>query len=229
VIFLFENVSVLIPYKPDGGPRDEAFKWVKDFYKIALPGAEICVGTTNDPLFNRSKAINLAAKQAKGDVFIIIDGDIIFDPAIIEDSLRHIDNHSYVFPFKYVKNIAKETTSRLLAANPTWPLNEEILNYDLSTRGRLGKVNIIKRENFEFVGGFDERFQGWGGEDIAFNCAVTTLCGRAKRLKHAVYHLWHPSMNFRKNPNGQKNIKHKRKYQAAKGNKEEMWKLVHGE
>jgi predicted glycosyltransferase involved in capsule biosynthesis len=41
------------------------------------------------------------------------------------------------------------------------------------------------------VGGFDERFRGWGWEDRAFFIACDTLCGH-DRISGPVRHLWHP-------------------------------------
>ncbi|QCK82219.1 hypothetical protein E5Z46_08125 [Geobacillus kaustophilus NBRC 102445] len=49
------------------------------------------------------------------------------------------------------------------------------------------------------VGGFDERFSAWGGEDDAFSSAVNTLCGHYKRLEHTIYHLWHPVVGYENN------------------------------
>jgi len=34
------DISVLIPYQSDGGPRDEALRFVRSFYKRVLPEAE---------------------------------------------------------------------------------------------------------------------------------------------------------------------------------------------
>ncbi|MFK4998906.1 galactosyltransferase-related protein [Bacillus sp. N9] len=55
----------------------------------------------------------------------------------------------------------------------------------------MGGINVVPRKHFETVGGFDERFVGWGGEDDAFAASLNTLCGYVKRLDATIYHLWH--------------------------------------
>lgn len=46
---------------------------------------------------------------------------------------------------------------------------------------------------FKEVGGFDERFNGWGGDDRAFYCACNTITGHyeALRVTGTAYHLYH--------------------------------------
>lgn len=56
----------------------------------------------------------------------------------------------------------------------------------------LGIV-AVSRSLLNEVGGFDERFVGWGGEDRAFQFACDTLAGPGERIDAMSYHLWHPS------------------------------------
>jgi hypothetical protein len=49
----------------------------------------------------------------------------------------------------------------------------------------------IPRAVFDDLGGFDERFVGWGFEDMAFQSVVCGLYGW-ERIDGDVYHLWHP-------------------------------------
>jgi hypothetical protein len=53
----------------------------------------------------------------------------------------------------------------------------------------------MPREAFEAVGGWDERFRGWGGEDHSAMRAVDTLYGPHKTLPGQVLHLWHPVLS----------------------------------
>ena len=56
-----------------------------------------------------------------------------------------------------------------------------------------GGVNILPRQHFERVAGFDERFQGWGGEDDAFAFSLNHLFGLPFRIDATIFHLWHPA------------------------------------
>lgn len=40
----------------------------------------------------------------------------------------------------------------------------------------------------------DERFRGWGHEDVAFTCAAKVLYGMPAITKGFSYHLWHPRL-----------------------------------
>jgi hypothetical protein len=61
---MLNSVSILIPHKPDYGIRDDLFKWIKTFYKNVMPEVELCIGECQGELFNRSQAINIAAKKS---------------------------------------------------------------------------------------------------------------------------------------------------------------------
>jgi hypothetical protein len=41
------------------------------------------------------------------------------------------------------------------------------------------------------VGGYDERFQSWGGDDDAMACALSTLAGPPVQLDRIAWLLWH--------------------------------------
>jgi hypothetical protein len=49
----------------------------------------------------------------------------------------------------------------------------------------------IRRDAWDQLGGFDERFRGWGWEDMAFQSAACSLVGH-ERIEGDVFHLWHP-------------------------------------
>ena len=74
-----EKVSIIIPFQTDHGPREGAFKWIKRYYAAVMPEAELCVGTFDGEI-NKSKAVNLAAKKATRDIFVIADADVVYDP-----------------------------------------------------------------------------------------------------------------------------------------------------
>jgi hypothetical protein len=221
-----KNVSVLIPFKPDYGPRDRAFKWVQKFYERFLPEVQICIGECESELFSRSEAINKASKKATGDIFVIADSDLFYNPEIIHQSIKILERFAWVVPYHKVHYIDEESTKRVLGSEPEWPVKMNLDTWTLNATKNItvGGLNILPKKNFEMVRGFDERFRGWGGEDEGFESAVNTLCGHYVRIDTDIFHLWHPRLTG--NPQYGENLALHGRYRAAEGNKEAMEKLI---
>lgn len=155
-----------------------------------FPEVEICIGESNQQPFPKAKVINEAVKKSNGEILVIADADLFFDPSLLEQAIKQLENNAWVIPFKKVFNISKKSTQELLKTEPVWPVPIE-----LETRKRkyaaMGGINIVPRKYFDKVGGFDERFVGWGGEDDAFAASMNNICGYVKRMDGTLYHLWH--------------------------------------
>ncbi|WP_209125516.1 galactosyltransferase-related protein [Alkalihalobacillus sp. BA299] len=222
---MFNNISVLIPFQSDNRMRKDIFEWVKRFYKTMLPGAEICIGEQNDEIFSRSKGINQAAQMATNSIFVIADADIFYDPIIITKSIKLLEIHPWVIPYNNVLNLTETSTKKLLKTKPIWPTNIRIeaRKRHSGTYSSVGGLNVIPRHHFEAVGGFDERFVGWGREDDTFVLAMNAICGPFVRIDSSIYHLWHPPME---KSNLNQNDQLYQKYKKASGKKEAIEKLI---
>lgn len=231
MVIILNNISILIPFRSDHGPREKAFQWVLRFYEKIFPNVEICIGNCNTELFSRSIAINNAAKKATRDIFVIADADMIYNPKSIELSIPLLENNAWVIPYTRVIDISQKSTQNLLATEPVWPINIklEAIEKQLTTKKGIlprGGLNVVSRTNFEAVGGFDERFLGWGAPDDAFCFAMDTLCGKHIRLKMNLFHLWHEPIKAKGNPNYQSNLALVQQYCRAYGNVRVMKQLI---
>ncbi|GIP26072.1 hypothetical protein J23TS9_12020 [Paenibacillus sp. J23TS9] len=220
------GVSVLIPYQSDGGPRDEAFRYVKGFYEQQLPEIEICVGELSHEIFCRSKAINKAAAAASGRIFIIADGDIIYDPDLMKDALKQVADNRWIIPFSSITRMTYNNSQAILQRDAHWPLQIPLETMPDNARFFVGGVNVLSRKAFELVGGYDERFIGWGGEDEAFAYSLDTMVGKHIRLEGNLLHFWHPFVGPAGNPHYDANYSLFNLYKAAIGNPEEMNRLI---
>jgi hypothetical protein len=77
---VFEQVSILLPFKADNGIRSSLFQWLVRFYTRVMPGVELCVGENFDKPFNKCKAINAAARKATRSIYVLTDCDVVYNP-----------------------------------------------------------------------------------------------------------------------------------------------------
>lgn len=226
---MFDQISVLIPYQSDGnGPRDAALEWVLGYYARSMPGAQICIGeiTGSGERFSRSKAINIAYRQASKDILVIADSDIVYDPDLLRASATLVTSGQWVIPFSRILRL-NEPTSRLLQRHESrWPLAVKPETLAETATGFVGGFNVLDRNAYETVGGYDERFIGWGGEDEAFAYALDTLVSPHIRLDGEMVHFWHPFVGPDGNPNYESNYALYQRYQLARGDEKEMRRLI---
>ncbi|MDX8343978.1 galactosyltransferase-related protein [Rossellomorea sp. YZS02] len=206
------------------------FKWLVKFYENTLPEAEICIGHSSTKQFSRSLAINNAARKASGEVFVIVDADIICNPYVIRNAVNTLKHSTWIIPYTNIEDIYPISTKKLLTQTPKWPLPPNIKSTKRFKGSKnfvsFGGINILKRESFYSVEGFDERFIGWGGEDDAFRCAMNTICGDFIRIDQNVFHLWHPPAKARSNPNYNNNVNLALRYCNSSGDITAMQKLI---
>ncbi len=219
-----ERLSILIPFQTDHGQRERVFHWIVQFYKTFLPNADICIGTSSPP-FSKAKAVNDAAKKARGTIFAIVDADTLLNPSVFKSAMMLLQDAPWLIPYNNVFDLTAESTNRLINEKPMWPL-PKWLSFSIRKPLPVGGVNILRKTDFEKVGGFDERFHGWGGEDDAFAAAMNTFSGQYVRLDEPLYHLWHPPAERQKNEHYENNRALAFQYCRAQGRKHKMKAII---
>lgn len=197
------RIVFLVPRRAGQPQRDEIWSRLAARLAQLHPAIPVYVGEHNVGPFNRAAALNRASAQAdregRWDFAIILDADVFIRPQQVEEALQRASETGRVtWAFTRWRSIYQEASRRAVA---DWS-EEALLSSDLEGQDMdliVEKTNpvswsccfVVPRAVWDDLGGFDERFQGWGWEDMAFQAAVCGLHGH-ERLSGDIYHLWHP-------------------------------------
>jgi hypothetical protein len=219
---------ILVPRRDDGGYRDELWDWCRAWWEREQSHMPVVEGHHTDGLFNRSAAVNTAARIAGAwDVAVIIDSDVLCDPNRVKEAveLAHRDT-VMVLPHTVRYDVGRRGSEALRAGQLTLEAiaasRQRWVHREYSTANghpSVSSVVVVGRELWDLVGGFDEQFKGWGYEDTAFAAACETF-GGVVRMPGEVWHLWHPTAREGKRgtPSWALNSARGQAYRAAIGN-----------
>ena len=160
-------------------------------------------------------AVNNAASKAHGDIFVIIDADAYISADSIITCAKEIRLAKkkgfklWFVPYRKLFRLTEEASEKLLNSNPKsqFYLNSTLQDYEYLNKtafkgtpsSQIGHwygamIQLMSKEAFEIVGGWDIRFRGWGGEDHAAMTAMDTLYSPHKTLAGQILHIWHPTV-----------------------------------
>jgi hypothetical protein len=213
---------VLVPRR-DGQPdRDALWAWCRDWWSRHFPDWPIVEGhhPAGDGLFNRSLAINRAARNAgEWDAAVIIDSDVICDPARTRAAVeRALMTGGMVMPYTVRKDLNRTGSQRVMAGYAgSWERHVARTYRDM-----VSSVIAVPRPLWEATGGFDEAFVGWGFEDNAFAVLCETFGPPIARIDGDLWHLWHATApeGKRGTPSHNRNRARAARYLAVRGNAE---------
>ncbi|MDX3831390.1 hypothetical protein [Streptomyces europaeiscabiei] len=216
------SVAVLVPWRPDGGPRQAVWACVRARWEAIHPSWEIVTGACPDGLWSKGVAVADALRQTTADVLIVADADVwsVGTPFAVEEV--RAGRARWAMPHQLVRRLTPEATQAVLAgaAMSGQPTQET----HPGTPG--GGLVVLSRDVLEGVP-MDPAFTGWGQEDQAWALALQTLAGPMWRGDSDLFHLWHPPAPRRSRAVGSaESLARYRRYQAASGQTAQMRALV---
>ena len=139
--------------------------------------------------YNRSWSFNVAVKNAKSNIVVFGDSDLIMDPNRFIEALKELDNYEMISPYTSVVDLNQNESNMQL---------NDMLLVDRPGRGELdnqkinpcGGICIFRKEAIDKIGGWDERFLGWGAEDDFLTIKVNHFLS-FKEMPNRCYHLFH--------------------------------------
>jgi glycosyltransferase involved in cell wall biosynthesis len=162
------------------------------------------VRACEDP-FNKSSALNFAAREASGEFLLFLDADLLLPSKFAAECARVLDHVDGVRPGRFVFYLDRSSSERLSADFKLKPTSIE------SVVANTPMPLAVRTSTFWEVGGHDESYVGWGGEDSEFLDRLRTrsVCeGGWMPLVHA----WHPAAPGKQ---GERNRKHHRARMAV--------------
>lgn len=190
------DVSIIFPFRSDGGPRDHIFKWVRERYEFQIPSAEVILGLDpGAPQFNRGAAINDGVSQSSGTVLVISDADVFVRTVNMRGALGLAARDpatAWITPFSTFYVLTKPASEIVLNGEPTQDVYVEELDWEDRLPPVPQGMFVMGREAFDSVGGFDAGFIGWGYEDNAFAHRARKKLRPFASLPGGCGHLWHP-------------------------------------
>lgn len=144
----------------------------------------------NDGQFNKAAAVNQGYKTVAGSFrnICILDSDGYLDAHFLSICLNAFDapGTPALMPFRDLFFLDSPSTIRVLSAGINHCGN--VTGY--VTRLSPGVCFWISADLFEAVGGFDEHFEGWGGEDRGFFTKIEAITP-VVRLPGVFAHMFH--------------------------------------
>lgn len=222
-----DGTVILVPRRDGIVDRDALWAWCRPWWEEQFPGVPIIEGHHDVGPFNRSAAVNAAAR-AGGDwtTAILIDSDVVTDAGNVRAAIpRALGTGQMVVPFTVRYNLSPRGTQRILKGDRgSWKPYIARTFYD-----QHSSVVVIPRTLYDAIGGFDEGFRGWGMEDSAFAVACETFAGRPlERMDGECWHLYHRSSPGEKHgsPTHRRNAARLERYHVARGDKEILRAMV---
>lgn len=175
-------ISVLVPFRSDNGQRDILWNHCRKLWSV-LP-VELVIG--EDPLtdhpFSFARGINNAASKATGNIFIVFGADQLPDWDRIEWAAQQLETHQWCALYANTTGYGQTSTNAILSGY----LPDRVPHG--SWAPFCTGIIAVRAESWV---NFDERFEGWGGEDVAWRMTLEALYGPAPEPTGTLKCLFH--------------------------------------
>ena len=165
--------------------RDELEPLVDDYVFAFHPGK-----------FNKSWTVNCGVRHTArpGALVCILDGDILADEGFIARNVARFEDSTMrgLWPFRDILFLDPASSDRAIGArcDEGLPDVDDAQMRGVVLRRPPGGCVWLRRDFFLQIGGMDERFEGWGGEDVDLVWRAE-FRGGLERFPDRLLHLHH--------------------------------------
>jgi hypothetical protein len=185
------KLGIAIPWREQPS-RVYAFNAITNHYKKHFVDVPLYYGDFPSERWNTSGSRNIACEKAFADgcdVVAVMDADFFMHPEAIREGVeKAVKLGRMVIPFQNLYFLDQVFSQKLVEGE--LGLNKIGLYFPVY-RHQVAGSNIITKKVFETLNGWDERFLGWGYEDVAFTLAHETLIGPVSKINNYAASLFH--------------------------------------
>lgn len=147
----------------------------------------------SDMPYNRSWAFNVALRYSTSPIVVFGDSDLVMNPSEFIEGLGALQNFDMVSPYYSVVDLTPQENALEFG---------QIIQISRPGRGEndnqkiniSGGIAMFRKEAITKIGGWNEDFIGWGGEDDFQTMKVKHFL-KWTELKYKCYHLYHSKDN----------------------------------
>lgn len=227
------TLAVLVPWHQTSDDTGAHRARVWEFLRGEWMKTGVNVIAGSDPLaiesgrFSVSRALNNAARHAPDnvDMFALYGADHLPDLTVLAWAVERLQRQVWTPLHRGIHYATPDTTEALLAGaigrdGMAWRFEDAL----------CPGVLAVRRAAWEYIGGMDEGFTGWGFEDSALVATLDTVFPSLHPGYEIgpLFELWHPESArdlSATNPNRQR---YEQLYAPAVGKPEQMMRVANG-
>lgn len=188
------RVALITPWRPHHPDRELGLRFVIDHY-APTNYLHLLADDNRTEQFSRTAARNAGALMAGDwDVAVFIDADCVVPIEVLEHGIEFAHREGrVVLPHDRFEPLSRAGSILAMCEPNLSRWDERWIAQPYVERSRPSGVVVFPRRAWDTVGGYDERFRGWGFEDTAMLWSLDALAGGFHRLTGRMWHIWHPS------------------------------------
>jgi hypothetical protein len=218
----YSGVDIIVPRDRTPAPdRVRLWNFVEKHYRHFHPQYEILEGRCPQPMWVKGSAILDGLQRSRAEIIVIADADCLVDPAALEQAIQSVrDGAAWAMPHDLVYRADALQTAKIMLTDPTvMPLlpDRHSVAREPYTGASGGGIVVMRRVDYDAVGGIPMAFNGWGSEDKALALLNETLLGQCVRGTADLLHLFHAPQPTKKSPQANVLLLRKLGYAALQG------------
>lgn len=199
ILISYDRISVVMAFRGRGDSRLEGLKkCIKCLREQTIDCHIIIIEQDNTPLhqaeleplvdsylftysntmFNKSWAFNCGAIIAPDDLILLHDCDLLVPKNYVRESMKILGTKDMALPWAKILYLTEESSKQ-------YPVSSPKISSVVTSHQAVGGSLLVRKNFYLRIGGMDERFEGWGGEDNAFYVKAIKL-GRINRASPVI-------------------------------------------